>query len=197
MQRDLYDTDHEQFRSAVREFIAREVSPNRERWDHDGLVDRTAWLAAGAQGLLGTHAPVELGGGGTYDYRYVHTAHRSLPAPGFSHLMDRLPRERLFIAATSLASAQAAFDRTRAYARERTAFGRRVDDFQNSRFVLAEIATELDLAWAYVDRSIQPLNGGELTAVDAAKAKWWVSDLQQRVVDRCLQLHGDYGYVLE
>ncbi|MCQ4129029.1 acyl-CoA dehydrogenase family protein [Rhodococcus erythropolis] len=116
---------------------------------------------------------------------------------GFGHLMERLPRERLSIAATSLASAQSAFDWTRAYTRERTAFGQRIDEFQNTRFVLAEIDTELDVAWAFLDRSIALLDAGELTAVDAAKAKWWLSDLQQNVVDRCLQLHGGYGYMLE
>jgi alkylation response protein AidB-like acyl-CoA dehydrogenase len=116
---------------------------------------------------------------------------------GFGHLMERLPRERLSIAATSLASAQSAFDWTKAYTRERTAFGQRIDEFQNTRFVLAEIDTELDVAWTYLDRSITLLDAGELTAVDAAKAKWWLSDLQQNVVDRCLQLHGGYGYMLE
>ncbi|MFV9460348.1 acyl-CoA dehydrogenase family protein [Rhodococcus sp. NM-2] len=116
---------------------------------------------------------------------------------GFGHLMERLPRERLSIAATSLASAQSAFDWTKNYVRDRKAFGTRIDGFQNTRFVLAEIGTELDVAWTYLDRSIALLNDGELSAVDAAKAKWWLSDLQQRVVDRCLQLHGGYGYMLE
>ncbi|MFE3028215.1 acyl-CoA dehydrogenase family protein [Nocardia tengchongensis] len=349
MERDLYESDHHLFRDMVRKFVAREISPHREKWESNGLVDRSAWTAAGAQGLLGFAAPEEFGGGGTTDFRYrmivmeelcagdaasfnaglsvqddlalpyvldlgtaeqherwlpgmcagtaigalamtepaagsdlqrIRTTARrtdggwvldgqktfitngiladvvvvfartdtaagargftlflvdtSLPGfrrgrkleklglrgndtaelffdkielsdadvlgtvgGGFGHLMDRLPRERLSIAASSTASAQAVFDRTRSYVSERTAFGQRIDGFQNSRFVLAEISTELDIAWAYLDRSIRLLNAEELTAVDAAKAKWWMSDLQQRVIDRCLQLHGGYGYMLE
>jgi alkylation response protein AidB-like acyl-CoA dehydrogenase len=116
---------------------------------------------------------------------------------GFEHLMERLPRERMSIAATSLASAQAAFAWTHEYCFERQAFGRPIGDFQHNRFTLAELSTELDVACAYLDRAVIALNNGTLTAVDAAKAKWWISDLQQRVVDRCLQLHGGYGYMLE
>lgn len=349
MERNLYDSDHELFRGTVREFVAREVIPHRERWENEGMVDRTAWTAAGDLGLIGVAAPTEYGGGGVADFRYRMVVIEELCAAdsnsfnagisaqddlvlpylmdlgspeqharwipalcsgsaigalamtepdagsdlrairttakrtaegwvldgqktfitngiladvvivyartesddgtqgftlflvdattpgfqrgrkleklglrgndtaelvfdnivltdadvlgtvggGFGHLMERLPLERLSIAATSLASAQSAFDWTRAYTSERKAFGQRIDGFQNSRFVLAEIATELDVAWAYMDRSITLLNAGELTAVDAAKAKWWISDLQQRVVDRCLQMHGGYGYMLE
>jgi len=116
---------------------------------------------------------------------------------GFGHLMEQLPRERLSIAVFSLTSAQAAYEWTRDYCFERKAFGKAIGDFQNTRFTLAEIATELDVTRAYVDQAILALNGGTLTAVDAAKAKWWASELQKRVVDRCVQLHGGYGYMLE
>ncbi|MEU7816893.1 acyl-CoA dehydrogenase family protein [Pseudonocardia sp. NPDC049154] len=349
MKREVYGSDHDAFRETVRELVAREVAPHRAEWEREGLVPRTAWKAAGAQGLIGIGAPEELGGGGTPDFRYrmvvieelcgadcsglnaglsvqddlvlpylldlgtpeqrrawvprmcagtaigalvltepgagsdlqgVRTLARrtatgwmldgqktfitngcqadvlvvlartdpdagsrgfslfliDATAPGFrrgrkleklglrgsdtaelffdeleltdadvlgtvgggfGHLMERLPRERLSISATSMAAAQAAFDWTRTYVAERRAFGPRIDTFQNTRFVLAEIATELDVGWAYLDRSVARYDTGELSAVDAAKGKWWFSDLQQRVVDRCLQLHGGYGYMLE
>ncbi|QIZ38002.1 acyl-CoA dehydrogenase family protein [Saccharopolyspora sp. ASAGF58] len=116
---------------------------------------------------------------------------------GFVHLMERLPLERMSIATSALASAEAIFTETKRYCFERKAFGRAIGDFQNSRFVLAEIATELDVTRAYHDAAVVALNNGELTGTDAAKAKWWATELQKRVIDRCLQLHGGYGYVLE
>ncbi|KAA9153990.1 acyl-CoA dehydrogenase [Amycolatopsis acidicola] len=116
---------------------------------------------------------------------------------GFVHLMERLPLERLSIATSALAGAEAVYAATRKYCFERKAFGRPIGDFQNTRFQLAEIATELDVTRAYHDQSVLALNAGELTAVDAAKAKWWATEVQKRVVDRCVQLHGGYGYMLE
>jgi len=116
---------------------------------------------------------------------------------GFAHLMERLPRERMSIAATSLTASQAAFAWTTAYCFERKAFNSVVGDFQATRFTLAEISTELDAATALFDRAVLALNAGTLSAVDAAKAKYWISEVHQRVVDRCLQLHGGYGYMLE
>jgi len=90
-----------------------------------------------------------------------------------------------------------ALEHTLAYVKQRRAFGQPVCSFQNSRFVLAEIATEVDLAQTYVDRCVRALDAGELTPEDAAKAKWWCTELQGRVLDRCLQLHGGYGYMTE
>jgi len=119
------------------------------------------------------------------------------PGRGLAHVMERLPRERMSIAATSLAAALAALEWTQDYCFDRRAFGQRIGDFQATRFTLAEIATELDAATSLLDRAALLLNTGELTAVDAAKVKYWVTDLHQRVVDRCLQLHGGYGYILE
>lgn len=116
---------------------------------------------------------------------------------GFVHLMERLPLERLSIATSAIAGAQAIYAETKKYCFERTAFGRPIGDFQNTRFVLAELATELDVTRAYHDAAVLALNAGELTGVDAAKAKWWTTELQKRVVDRCLQLYGGYGYMLE
>jgi alkylation response protein AidB-like acyl-CoA dehydrogenase len=116
---------------------------------------------------------------------------------GFYHLMHNLPAERLSIAVSAVAGARAIFTETVAYAKNRTAFGQPIGAFQHNRFVLAELDTELDIAQVYVDRCLEAVVAGELTAVEAAKAKWWTTELQKRVVDACVQLHGGYGYMLE
>ena len=116
---------------------------------------------------------------------------------GFRYLVSNLPQERLSIAASAVAAAEAALDWTLDYVRERQAFGQPIGSFQNSRFVLAEIRTETEIARTYVDRCTEALNEGDLTPEDAAMAKWWCTDLQGRVVDRCLQLHCGYGYMTE
>jgi len=116
---------------------------------------------------------------------------------GFYYLMERLPQERLDIAVTAVAACEAALDMTVRYCKERMAFGQPIGSFQNSRFKLAEMKTEIEIARVFVDRCIEALNAGELTAEEAAMAKWWTTDLQKRVMDECLQLHGGYGYMLE
>ncbi len=116
---------------------------------------------------------------------------------GFIHLVSNLPQERLSIAASAVAAAEAALDWTLAYVRERQAFGQPIGSFQNSRFTLAQLHSEVDVARIYIDRCVQALDGDDLTAEDAAAAKWWCTELQGRVVDSCLQLHGGYGYMLE
>jgi alkylation response protein AidB-like acyl-CoA dehydrogenase len=350
MRRTLYDDDHEAFRSAVRTFVDKEITPHVEAWGAAGIVPRELFTAAGRQGFLGMDVPECYGGGGVPDFRFnavlveelvrtpdggaglglsLHndiclpyflaycteeqkarwlpgivsgelitaigmtepgigsdlaslatTAIRSgdhyvvsgaktfitnginadlvvtavktdptqkhagisllvlergmpgftrgrnldklgqhaqdtaelffsdVPVPvanllgpqegqGFRQLVANLPQERLSIAVAAVASARSALEMTLAYVRERRAFGQPVGSFQNSRFVLAEIATEVDVAQHYVDDCVRALNDGELTAVDAAKVKWWSTELQGRVVDRCLQLHGGYGYMNE
>ncbi len=116
---------------------------------------------------------------------------------GFTQLVTNLPQERLSIAIAGVAAARSALELTLDYVKERKAFGQPIGSFQNSRFVLAEIATEIDIAEHYTDDCVRALNAGELTAIDASKAKWWCTELQGRVVDRCLQLHGGYGYMNE
>ena len=116
---------------------------------------------------------------------------------GFAYLVSNLPQERLSIAVAAVAAAEAALGWTVEYVRDRKAFGTPIGSFQNTRFELAEMRTEVDVGQAYVDRCVEALNAGELTAEDAAGAKWWCTELQGRVVDRCLQLHGGYGYMLE
>jgi alkylation response protein AidB-like acyl-CoA dehydrogenase len=116
---------------------------------------------------------------------------------GFRYLVSNLPQERLSIAASAVAAAEAALGWTLDYVRERHAFGQSIGSFQSSRFTLAEIRTEVEIARTYVDRCAQALDVGELTPEDAAMAKWWCTELQGRAVDRCLQLHGGYGYMLD
>jgi len=116
---------------------------------------------------------------------------------GFFHLMDNLPQERLAIAVGAVAASERVLAQTIDYCKTRTAFGRPIGSFQHSRFVLAELATEVQIARVFVDRCILELNAGRLSVSDAAMAKWWTTELQLRVVDAGLQLHGGYGYMLE
>jgi acyl-CoA dehydrogenase len=116
---------------------------------------------------------------------------------GFFHLMDNLPQERLAIAVGAAAAIERVLEETLEYCKTRTAFGRPIGPFQNTRFVLAEIATEAQIARVFVDRCITELGAGRLSVSDAAMAKWWTTELQKRVVDEALQLHGGYGYMLE
>jgi alkylation response protein AidB-like acyl-CoA dehydrogenase len=116
---------------------------------------------------------------------------------GLRQLMHHLPMERLSIAATAVAVADAALGWTLDYVQQRQAFGQPIADFQNTRFVLADIATELDVTRAYVDKAVVAVGTGDLTAVEAAKAKLWASEMQGRVIDRLLQLYGGYGYMNE
>jgi alkylation response protein AidB-like acyl-CoA dehydrogenase len=116
---------------------------------------------------------------------------------GFVHLMEKLPQERLTIAVVAAAACENILESTLEYVKERTAFGRPIGSFQNSRFVLAELATETQIARVFVDRCIEELNAGTLTVSEAAMAKWWTTELQKKVVDRCLQLYGGYGFMTE
>jgi alkylation response protein AidB-like acyl-CoA dehydrogenase len=116
---------------------------------------------------------------------------------GFRWLVHNLAQERLTIAVQGLAAARAAFEWTLAYVKERTAFGQTIGSFQNTRFRLAELVTEVDVTRGYLETQVLRLNAGELDVVTAAKAKWWATELQNRVVDACLQLHGGYGYMEE
>ena len=349
MERHLYNEDHEQFRLIVQEFIAREVTPNVERWDEQGMTGRDVWIAAGKHGLIGLTISEEYGGAGVDDWRFRNVVfeelmragaaslassfslqddilapyiltmgteeqkQRWLPAMargefimavamtepgtgsdlknvrthaqkvdggwkingsktfitsgrqadgvvvvartspeggtdgfslivvetgtpgfekgrhlkkvglwaqdtseltfsdvvvpegnllgveggGFRQLMRHLPLERLGIAAGSVASAAAALDWTITYVKERHAFGQPLAGFQNTQFALAEMATELEAARSLLDRCILAQNDGTLTAIDASMAKMYCSEVQSRVVDKCVQLHGGYGYMME
>ncbi|MEP9392918.1 acyl-CoA dehydrogenase family protein [Gordonia sp. VNK1] len=116
---------------------------------------------------------------------------------GFYQLVHNLPQERLSLAIGAVAAAEGVFARTMDYVKERTAFGSPISSFQNTQFVLAEIATELDIARTFLDDCIAEHVKGELTAARAAKLKWWATELQFRTANRCLQLHGGYGYMRE
>lgn len=349
MERTLFETEHNDFRDSVREFIKRHVIAEYDRWEAEGLVDRELWRLAGDSGFLGMAVPTTYGGGGEPDFRYnavlveefaragavslssgfglhndvvtpyllelateeqkrrwlpgfcsgeivsaiamtepgagsdlkavrttairdgdcyvvngtktfitngIHSdlvivvaktdpsagargisllvVERGMPGfrrgrklakagmhaqdtaelifedvrvpvanllgeqgQGFGYLMRNLPQERLSIAVVAVAAARAAFEWTVQYCHDRKAFGQAIGSFQNSRFALAEMATEIELAQVYVDRAILELNAGTLSPVDAAKAKWWTTELMKRTTDTCLQLHGGYGYMDE
>jgi len=349
MRRTVFTEEHEMFRTAFRQFVDKEISPNIEAWEKAGIVPRELFTAAGAAGCLGMGVSEAYGGGGEDDFRYnliigeevqragtggaglSITLHNDICLPyftslctdeqkrrwlpgicsgeiitavamtepgigsdlagmsttairdgdsyvvngsktfitnginadliitavktdptqrhkgmslvvlervmdgfergrnlekvglhsqdtaelffsdvhvpvanllgtegqGFVHLVQNLPQERLSIAAAGVAASEAALGWTLEYVKERNAFGQPIGSFQNSRFKLAEMRTEIDLAQVYVDRCIEALNAGELTAEEAAGAKWWCTELQKRVVDACVQLHGGYGYMLE
>lgn len=347
MERTVFESEHQLFRQSVRTFVEREVAPNYERWEAEGIVSRDLWTKAGDLGFLSLGIPEEDGGSGIDDFRYnaiiaeemargfyagvgfnVHSdlvipylvhhcteeqRRRWLPGiangkivgaigmtepaagsdlngirttarrdgdhyilsgqktfisngihsdlvivvartdpgaghhgisllvvergmagfsrgrnlekigqhaqdtaelffddvrvpvtnllgkegHGFAYLMRELPQERLTIAVSALAASEAAFDLTRKYCAERTAFGKPIGDFQNTRFLLAELKTELTVTRAFIDRCLAAHVEGKLTTEEASMAKWWATELQNKVVDRCLQLHGGYGYMKE
>ncbi|HEX7661111.1 MAG TPA: acyl-CoA dehydrogenase family protein [Pseudonocardiaceae bacterium] len=116
---------------------------------------------------------------------------------GFVQLMRQLPQERLMIGVTSVSTMEVAVAETVRYTKERTAFGRPVFEFQNTRFTLAECATEAKVCRAFLDRCIEDHLRGELDVPTAAMAKWWCSDRACRVIDECVQLFGGYGYMNE
>jgi acyl-CoA dehydrogenase len=349
MESDLFDEDHERFRSSVREFVDKHVVPKLQQWDADRLIDRETWHIAGKLGLLGLAAPKEFGGADEHDYRYrvviqqeiarvgasalqsgfstnddivlnyllrhadegqrerwlpgfvtgdtigaiamtepgagsdlrgVQTTAKKdgsgwvlngskifitsgilcdlvivfaktdpnadsrsfslfvvedgtpgfcrgrkldkvglhaqdtaeqifdnvLLGPenllgnegaGFAYLMQSLPLERLGIAIAAQCSAEAVFDWTINYVTKQRVSGARVGDFQAPGFVLAELKTAIEVSRAYLDRCVRAFNQRKLSAVDAAKAKYWATEMQGRVVDASVQLHSDYGYVPE
>lgn len=116
---------------------------------------------------------------------------------GFLYLMRNLPQERLSIAVVAVAAMETVLEQTIQYCRDRKAFGKSIGRFQNTRFELATLATETQIARVFVDKSIELLNAGTLTVQEAAMAKWWTTEKQVELIDRCLQLHGGYGYMKE
>ncbi len=116
---------------------------------------------------------------------------------GFAQLMQELPRERLVVAITAVALMEAAFEWTLAYTRERKVFGQPIADFQNSRFRLAEMKTEITIARIFLNDCIEKHLNGALDVTTAAMAKYWLTELEGRVLDTCLQLFGGYGYMWE
>ncbi len=349
MQRTIFSEEHNMFRDSFQRFIEKELVPHYDRWEKNGIVDRTLFTAAGTHGFLALQAPESFGGGGTDDFRFnaiiaeelmysgfggaglgltlhnditlpyfLHLANaeqqarwlpgicsgelitaiamtepgigsdlasmattairngdhyvvngsktfitnginadlvivavktdpsqkhkgislmvleRGMPGfergrnlekigqhsqdtselffadvhvpvenllggegQGFTLLVRNLAQERLSIAVAGIAAAKAALDWTVAYTKDRKAFGQAVAQFQNTKFKLAEIATEVEVTQAFVDRCITELNAQKLTVEEAAMAKWWCTELQKRAVDTCVQLHGGYGYMLE
>lgn len=119
------------------------------------------------------------------------------PGHGFIQLMKNLPLERLSIGVAATAASQAGLEWTLEFTKNRTAFGQAVADFQNTRFRLAEMATTVDVMWAYIDRAMELYRKGELSAEEAAKVKFWTTEREWEVLDVGVQLHGGYGYIME
>ena len=116
---------------------------------------------------------------------------------GFAQLMEELPRERLVVAVTAVALMEAALEWTLAYTRERKVFGKPIAEFQNSRFKLAEVKTEITIARVFLNDCIEKYMNGSLDVTTAAMAKYWLTELEGRVLDTCLQMFGGYGYMWE
>ncbi len=348
MKREIYDEDHEAFRSSVKEFLDREVVPDLEQHVAEKALPRDFWLEAGKQGLLGLEIPEEYGGVGAEDYRFnavlleelskvnaalsacvgihadivapylveltteeqrqrwlpgaasgetllaigmtepsggsdlaalrttavrdgddwvingsktfitngysadlVVTAVRTSPEKkargitlfaipsdaegyslgrkldkvgqdesdtaemffedirltdedivgeldqGFIHMMQNLPQERLGCSISNLAHARQILLETLDYSKERKAFGAGIGTFQSTKFLLAEMFTQVDVTQAFVDQCVVAHDKSELTPVDAAKAKWWTSQVQNEILDHCVQIFGGYGYMNE
>ena len=120
-----------------------------------------------------------------------------IPGQGFVQLMDELPQERLSIAVSAISAAEAALNWTISYAKERSAFNKKIIEFQNTKFMLAKLKSEITVARTFVDRCIKEHINNNFTAEDGAIAKLWTTELQFKVIDECLQLHGGYGYMEE
>jgi len=116
---------------------------------------------------------------------------------GMYQLMSDLPYERILIGVCGVAVMEGALAATLGYTRERKAFGQSIFEFQNTKFKLAEIATIVRIARTFIDECIRRVSAGQLDTVTASMAKWWISDMQQKVLDECVQLHGGYGYMEE
>ncbi|HYF73009.1 MAG TPA: acyl-CoA dehydrogenase family protein [Nocardioides sp.] len=116
---------------------------------------------------------------------------------GFIHMMQKLPQERLGCAISNVAHAKQILVETLQYTKDRKAFGQGIGSFQHNKFLLAELFTQIEVTEAYIDQCVVAHAAGELTSIDAAKAKWWSSQVQNEVLDHCVQLHGGYGYMNE
>src|SRR5699024_6742051 len=116
---------------------------------------------------------------------------------GFYYLMEKLQQERLMVAIQSLASAELMVEETIRYVKERTAFGQRIADFQNTQFKLAEMKTEIKIGRTFVDQLIVDHMNQKDIVTEVSMAKWWVTDLAKKVSTECMQLHGGFGYMEE
>jgi len=116
---------------------------------------------------------------------------------GFIAMMQKLPQERLGCSISNVAHAKQILAETVQYTKDRKAFGQSIGQFQHNKFLMAELVTSIEVAEAYIDKCVEAHDKGELTPVDAAKAKWWSSQVQNDVLDHCVQLHGGYGFMNE
>jgi alkylation response protein AidB-like acyl-CoA dehydrogenase len=131
------------------------------------------------------------------DVRVPHENLIGIQDNGFIHMMQHLPQERIGASVANISLTRSILTETLAYVKERKAFGQAIGAFQANKFLLAELETKVEVSQAFVDKCIEAHVAGELTAVDAAKAKWWTAQVQSEVLDACVQLHGGYGYMTE
>lgn len=188
------------FENGVAKFLEREAVPNVERYIAQHGVDRALWDKAGEAGLLCASTPEEYGGpGGSFAHVRVPTSNLigMDEGMGFVQLMQQLPQERLIIALQALAVIERALTVTTDYVKERRAFGKAIIEFQNTQFKLAECKTEATIGRVFCQHCTDLHLRGKLDATMASMAKLWLTDLQCRLVDECLQLHGGYGYMNE
>jgi acyl-CoA dehydrogenase len=116
---------------------------------------------------------------------------------GFKMLMEKLQQERLVTAVGAMTSARQCLEDTIAYTKQRRAFGQSISSFQNTQFKLVEMATEVEVGQAFVDRCLAAHVRGDDIVSEVSMAKWWITDLLKRVASQCLQLHGGYGFMME
>ena len=116
---------------------------------------------------------------------------------GFVHMMQKLPQERLICAVANTHHAKQILAETIQYAKDRKAFGQPIGNFQHLKFMLAEMMTQIEVCEAYLDKCVEAHAEGNLSATEAAKAKWWSSDAQNEIIDKCVQIHGGYGFMNE
>lgn len=197
-QRTLFEPEHELFRESYRAFLDRHVAPYHDEWEKTKIVDRGVWLEAGKQGFLGMAVPEEYGGGGNADFRYNTVITEETCAGRYSGIGFGLHND---IVAPYLLALATEEQKRRWFPNfctgELITVGRSIGSFQNSRFLLAELATEATVVRIMVDEFIKLHLAGKLTAEQAAMAKWYATEKQVYLNDRCLQLHGGYGYMRE
>eukprot|EP01037_Dinobryon_pediforme_P006905 gene6905-6981_t len=201
IERTLFQPDHQAFADSFRRFIDKEVTPHHAAWEDQGYVAREVWSQAGANGFLCMSLPEEYGGAGADKLYSVaqmeELARAGTTGIGFGLHSEILPWERLQIAITAVAAAQAAIDWTLDYVKQRKVFGQSVASFQNTRHTLAELQTQVQVARVFVDKCCELIVRDQLDTETASMAKYWTTDLQCKVMDECVQLFGGYGYMWE
>ncbi|HDZ91671.1 MAG TPA: hypothetical protein ENH37_13495 [Deltaproteobacteria bacterium] len=193
-----YSEEHRIFREAVRRFFEKEVIPYVDEWEEAGIVPKSVWRKMGEQGFLCMQVPEEYGGLGA-DFLYsvilseelVKTNHTGLAAPLHSDVI--VP----YITSFASEELKKKYLPKCVSGEIITAFGKPISKFQNTQFKLVEMATEVKLGRTFLDKLIVDHMEGKNIVVEVSMAKYWTTEMAMRVADRCVQLHGGYGYCEE